>query len=175
MSFILHDVMIFSSKEGSFTCPRNEGSVKLSVYPTIPVENTTSPLTGFSAPNEIPSKTLPSSRVIFALTILSLLSEPLTVLTRRTAVATLESKGFRARVDRTTFNRRSKPALDNRPLIFNINKQMKRLLMVHQGRKEIKSRSHLEFSHSAVTQDVKTHNINTDDDCDLVLTYQLRI
>jgi hypothetical protein len=36
------------------TCPRNDGSVKLSVYPTIPVEKTTSPLTGVSAPKEMP-------------------------------------------------------------------------------------------------------------------------
>ena len=36
------------------THPRKEGSVRASGYPTIPVENTSSPLTGDSAPKEYP-------------------------------------------------------------------------------------------------------------------------
>ena len=53
------------------TCPLNEGSVSASVYPVMPVEKTTSPFTGFSAPNDVPTNDEPSSNVKVALTLLT--------------------------------------------------------------------------------------------------------
>ena len=115
-------------EESGFTCPRYEGSVKLSVYPTMPVENTTSPLTGFSAPKDIPSNTLPSSRVIFAFTTLSLLSDPLTVFTRRRAEDSLVLNGSLTDLtERATLNRRNMPALASRLVIFRAKNKQRNL------------------------------------------------
>ena len=44
------------------TCPANEGSVRLSWYPHIPVVNTNSPSAISSEPNRLPSYLVPSAR-----------------------------------------------------------------------------------------------------------------